>query len=140
MGPTVEHPTAVTRARVEPVHVRAAFPIGTVFDCVPVRRELAPQPVPQSAFDGVGKDHTNRINRTVTNLAIPEWLSVMAWPFQSIRNVTPMRVPIAPHQAMNPFAERVNIDMPPQTSLGALVSIKAPTNWAPQYAKLGVWG
>lgn len=135
----IPHPTALVRERMEPVHVRAGFPVGTIFDNVPMRREAAPQPVPQSQFDGVGKDYTSRMNRPVQNLAIAEWLGVMAWPFQLIKVPGAMRVPIAPHQAMNPFAERVNVDMAPQTSLGATTAIKAPLTWAAPYAKLGVW-
>lgn len=137
--PTTQHPTAVVRARMEPVHTPAHYPIGTVIEPATTRRELAPLPVQFSAYDTVGRDHGPRMNRPVQNLAIGEWLGVMSWPFSLIKVPSAMRVPIAPHQGMNPFAERVNVDMPRQTSLGAQSSIKAAPQWAPQYAKLGVW-
>jgi len=134
-------PTAVERVRVEPQHVPVHDDIGTVRNLVPVRRELAPQPIPQTMYDGVGRDeqHSGYLNRPVQSLAFAEWLSVMAWPFQLLKVPSAMRVPIAPHQGLTPFGERVNIDMAPQTTLGNISSIKAPVTWAPQYAKLGVW-
>lgn len=138
-APVTQHPVAVDRPRLEPVHVPFGYPIGTVIDFTNTRVELAPQPVPQTAFANVGRSTPPRMNRPVNNLAIGEWLSVMAWPFKLIKVPSAMRVPIAPHQGMNPFTERVNIDMPSQQSLGSQVSIKAPTYSGAQYGKLGVF-
>jgi hypothetical protein len=135
---TIDHPTAVFRARQEPVHVAMHFPIGSIIDAPTTRRELAPQPVPQSAFDGVGKDPA-RVIRPVTNLAFSEWLGVMAWPFKLLK-IEPIRPALGgPFQSMTPFAERVNVDMPPQGTLGTQTSIIGAVQTTPDliYAKLG---
>lgn len=136
--PTKTHPTAVVRQRMErPIAQGMRFPTGTATTDVPVRRELAPQPPAYSAFDRVGKDSGPRMQRQAQRPSIPEWLSVMAWPFQLIKVPGAMRVPIAPHQGMTPFAPNVNVTMPRQVPLGTQTSIKAPTWTGPQYAKLG---
>jgi hypothetical protein len=139
MNPVTDntHPTAVFRVRQEPVHVPAHFPIGTVIEVATTRRELAPQPVPQSAFDSVGRAAPPRINRPVTNLAFSEWLGVMAWPFKLLKVPTPMRAPGSPNPGMMPFTERVNIAMPPQVTYGDQTSIKGQMWTGPQYGKLG---
>jgi hypothetical protein len=134
--PVTQHPVAVFRTRQEPVHVPFGYPIGTVIDPANTRVEQAPLPVPQTI---VGRATPPMIARPANLLAISEWLSVMAWPFRLLKVPSAMRVPIAPHQGMTPFAERVNIDMPPQTSLGGMTSIKAPTYTGAQYGKLGVF-
>lgn len=139
MTQTLEHPTAVFRTRQEPVHVAVHFPVGSIIDAPTTRRELAPQPIPQSAFDRVGKEPP-RVIRPATNLAMSEWLGVMAWPFKLLK-VVPIRPPLgAPRPGMMPFAERVNIDMPKQATLGTQTSIKAPlyTTVDLAAAKLGV--
>lgn len=133
-----QHPTAVFRTRMEPVHVPVHDPVGSLCEAPTTRRELAPQPVAQSAFDTVGK-RPQEIIRPVTNLAMSEWLGVMSWPFKLVKVPSAMRVPIGPHQGMNPFAERVNIEMAGQAPLGSQTSIKAVPTMAPQYAKLGVF-
>ena len=137
--PVTEHPVAVNRPRLDPRHIPFGYPIGTVIDDTTTRVELAPQPVQQTAFYAVGRANPPRMNRPVSNLAFSEWLSVMAWPFRLIKVPSAMRVPIAPHQGMTPFAERVNIEMPSQQSLGSQVSIKAPIYTGAQYGKLGVF-
>jgi hypothetical protein len=136
---TLDHPTAVFRTRQEPVHVAVHFPIGTAITPDVTKVELAPQPVPYTAFHQVGKTAHVR-NRPVQNLAISEWLGVMAWPFKLLK-VEAMRPPLgAPKPGMMPFTERVNVDMPGQTSVGAMSSIKAPLYTGPQYGKLGMLG
>lgn len=137
--PAAVHPVAVDRPRLDPRHIPFGYPIGTVIDDTTTRVELAPQPVPSTAFYAVGRANPPQMNRPVNNLAISEWLSVMAWPFRLIKIPGAMRVPIAPHQGMMPFAERVNIDMPAQQALGSQTSIKAPTWTGAQYGKLGVF-
>lgn len=135
---TEDHPTAVERVRVDPRHIPAHFPVGSLRDSPTTRRELAPQPPAYSAFDTVGK-RAPEIIRPVTTLSMAEWLSVCQWPFAAGRPLVPMRILGAPHQGMTPFVERVNIESPPQTSLGAQTSIKAPQFTGPQYGKLGVF-
>lgn len=130
------HPTAVERVRMEPAHPRNAYPVGSDITAPTTRRELAPQPVAQSGFDGIGKRPQEMV-RPVCTLSIAEWTSVAQWPFAYGRPLVPMRVPIAPHQGMNPLSERVNIDMMPQSSLGAQASIKAVPYTGPEYLKLG---
>lgn len=134
----LDHPTAVFRTRQEPVHVAVHYPIGTAITPDVTKVELAPQPIPQTAFWAVGKSRPAR-NRPVNNLAISEWLGVAAWPFKLLKVVPYRPVLGAPKPGMIPFAERVNVDMPRQTSVGALSSIKAPTYTGPQYGKLGVF-
>jgi hypothetical protein len=135
--PVVTHPTAVVRVRREQVHPPYRFPTGTPTTPVPVRRELAPQPPAYSAFDTVGKDHGPTMQRQAQQPSIPEWQGVMSWPFRLLKLPIRLRVPIAPHQGMTPFAERVNVDMPKQATLGSQTTVKAPTFTAPAYAKLG---
>jgi hypothetical protein len=136
---TVEHPTAVFRTRQEPVHVPVHFPVGSVIDFPNYRHELAPQPIPQTAFHAIGKDPARRI-MPVSNLAMSEWLGVMAWPFKLVKLVTERPTPGSPFPGMTPFAERVNIDMPAQGTLGTQTSIKAPVQTTLDLlsAKLGV--
>jgi hypothetical protein len=131
------HPTAVFRVRQEPVHVPAHFAIGNAMDAPTTRRELAPQPVPYSAFDTIGKN-APKVIRPVQNLAFSEWLGVMAWPFQLLK-VVPERFPLgSPNPGMMPFTPHVNIDQPTQANLGNQTSIKARIYTGPQYGPLGV--
>lgn len=132
---SLDHPTAVYRERQETVHTAVHFPVGTDITVVTTKRELAPQPIPYTAFDTVGKGIPKR-NRPVNNLSISEWTSVMAWPFKLLKLV-PTRPPLGPTGRMTPFVERVNIDMPAQGTLGTQTTIKAPTYTGPQYGKLG---
>jgi hypothetical protein len=122
----------------EPIHTPAHYPVGSIVDAPTTTRELAPLPVATSAFDIVGKRAPEMV-RPATLLALSEWQGVMAWPFKLLKVPGAMRVPIGPHQNMTPFAERVNVDMLPQVTLGSQSSIKAVPTWAPDYAKLGVW-
>lgn len=135
--PVVVHPTAVVRARYEPVHKPFGFPVGTVITDVPTRRELAPQPPAYSAFDRVGRDHGPRINRHSQAPSIREWLSVMAWPFQLVKQPIPVNVKIAPHQGQTPFAPRVNIEGAKQSTLGSQTSVQAPVLTPVHFARLG---
>lgn len=132
----LEHPTAVFRTRQEQEHVDVHYPVGTDITVNITERVLAPQPVPYSAFDTIGKGVPTR-NRPVNNLAMSEWLGVMAWPFKLLK-VTPIRHPLgSPKPGMTPFGERVNVEMGKQGNLGTMTTIKAPTWTGPQYGVLG---
>lgn len=123
--------------RNEPIHPRAAFDQVSQRAPVNVRVEQAPLPVPYSAYSGVGRDaaHAHPTIWRYQSLAIPEWLSVMGWPFAFAKAPSSLAVSM-PRGVHNPIRERSNIDAPAQTSLGAMTAFGGGQYYSPNLAKI----
>ena len=106
-----------------------AFPVGAYITPVAIDIQSAP-PVgpPSTAFAGVGRDFPARMWRAPQAPSIAEWESVQEWPWSGPRNLVPMRIPIAPHQGHLPFPERVTVQMPEQTTVGAQSAVIGGVN------------
>lgn len=99
--------------------------------------EQAPQPIPQTSFYGVGRDvaHATPHQWRYTALAIPEWLSVIGWPF-GVAKVPSALVVSMPRGRHNPVRERTNITAPQSTSLGSITAVQGVSAFQPNLAKI----
>lgn len=102
--------------------------------------EDAPRPPIDSRFQGIGRDPQHAPTGIITyggGLAMTDWLSVAAWPFQIAKVPSAMVVRDAPNRGrMNPFMERPNIQQPSQTNLGDLYALSGGGSWSPSLAKI----
>lgn len=130
-------PTAAIVYRNEPIHAPATFGMQSVRYTTDVPVEEAPKPVQDTTFYAVGRDveHTGKRMWRFDSLAIPEWLSVMGWPFQ-VAKVPSALVVSMPRGTQNPIRERANIVMPKQTSLGDLTALDGNAQYTPSLAKI----
>lgn len=128
--PTIVH-------RNEPTEPGYSYPQASVRRVVPVAAELAPPPVPYTAYYGVGRDqaHAEPTMWSYQALAIPEWLSVMGWPF-AVAKVPSALVVDMPRGRQNPIRGRTNIDNPAQTALGSLSTLGGVQSYEPGLAKI----
>lgn len=128
-------PTIVYRN--EPIHAPQAFPQQSTRRVVPVEVEQAPQPVPDTAFYGVGRDQAHALPTVwqYQQLAPNEWLSVAGWPFY-VAKVPSALIVSMPRGQHNPIRGRANIDNPPQVPLGSLTTLNVAQSFQPTLAKI----
>lgn len=126
--PTELHPTAVVVTRQEAIHDPAHYAAGPAAPGIPV--EVYPQerplPVEQSDFWPVGKtfDHAWPHQRIQMSLAIPEWLSVMGWPFLPGMRAEPgALIAYQSFGSQGPIQDRTAIDVPTQVKLSDLTAV-----------------
>lgn len=104
---------------------------------VKVSPELAPKPLDDTAFYGVGRDaaHTWPTRAVYTHLGIEDIQSHMA-PWFLFPKVPSAMVVGMPRSGQMPVAGRPNIDSDGRTTYGSLATLRAPQVYSPRYAKL----
>jgi hypothetical protein len=135
----ITSPPSVFVRRNDLRHEPEGFPYDTVPIIPDVRVEQAPNPYPSATlFAGIGRDaaHAPTPLRTwLGGLAIPEWLSVMQWPFAAGRPLTAVRVDM-PRGVQNPIQERSVINSPGYTSLGSMTTVAVAATTSPGLEKI----
>lgn len=124
--------------RNDPVHPRAAFnQVSETYE-VAIQYERAPMPPADSAFYGQGRDalHTGTRMWHYVSLAIPEWQSVMGWPFAVVKTVQPKTSSQPKNHWFNPLRARTNIESPQAQSLGSLTSVQGQGSSIPSLSKI----
>jgi hypothetical protein len=142
-------PTVITYRR-EPTRDRTAFPqVSAPFpvEAMPGQASIqdAPQPVEYTQWWNVGRDaqHAWPVRWLYQAVAIPEWLSVMGWPFSGVGHTKPGSLVTAPSQRAQyrgtwlSQAGRANIEAPAQTNLGSQATLYAPISGDVNNMKLG---